>query len=389
MLAWGREMNAYAERARALIPEIQAARAAMDAARRLPDHLAARFAAEGFFRLCVPKAYGGVEASPLETAETLETIAEADASAAWVAMIGATSGAEAAYLGADAAREIFSDPDVIVTGVYAPSGKATPEGDHYRISGQWKWNSGGQNSHWLTGGCQVMEGDKPRLGSDGAPAVCMVIVPRSEVTFIDTWHTGGLKGTGSGDMAMRDVLVPQSRAVWVTTEPPNIETPLYKFPLFGLLALGIAAVASGNCRAALAEFAHAAANKRMPGGRTLAERSSTQALFARAQAEFAAARAFLFSEIAGAWREAQSARPISMNQRARLRLAATHMARTAADVVRRLQDAAGGASVFLADPLYRRAADAQTMTAHIMISPATFDLTGRVLLGGEAAVAEL
>ena len=57
-------------------------------------------------------------------AETLEALAEADASAAWVAMIGATTGALAAYLAPDAAREIFSDADSIVTGVYAPMGRA-------------------------------------------------------------------------------------------------------------------------------------------------------------------------------------------------------------------------------------------------------------------------
>ncbi|MBX3510269.1 MAG: hydrolase [Hyphomonadaceae bacterium] len=382
-------MNEWSERALALKEAIITARPAMDGARRMEDSLAAAFAEAGFFRLCVPKAYGGLEAPAQIIAETLEALAETDASAAWVAMIGATSGAEAAFLEPAAAREIFSAPNTIVTGVYAPMGKAVAEGEGYRVSGQWKWNSGGHVSTWLSGGCLILEGGKPVFGADGAPLMRMVLVPKSEATLLDTWHTGGLKGTGSGDMAIKDVFVPRARTISLTDDQPRIAAPLYKFPIFGLLALGIAAVASGNCRGALAEFAHVAANKRMPNGRSLAERSSTQNLFAHAHADYAAARAWLFAEVQAAWAEAEGAAAISTPQRARLRLACTHMVRTGADVARRLQDAAGGASVFVADPLYRRSTDAQTMTAHIMTGPSTYDLTGRVLLGGEASIAEL
>ncbi len=65
------------------------------------------------------------------------------------------------------------------------------------------------------------------------------------------------------------------------------------------------------------------------------------------------------------------------------------MTRTAADDVRTVQDLAGGTSVFLADPLHRRLADAQTMTAHIMTAPATYELTGRALLGVPVTSVEL
>lgn len=382
-------MSEWVERARALRAEIEAARPAMDEARRMPDALAAKLAGAGIFSLCVPKAYGGAEATPAALCETLEALAETDASAGWVAMIGAVSGVEAAYLAPETAREIFTSPRTLITGVYAPMGKAVAEGDSYRVNGQWKWNSGGQNSDWICGGCLIMEGGKPQMNADGTPVIRMVIVPKSDVTFVDTWHTGGLRGTGSGDMVMKDVLVPQARAVSLADDAPRIETPLYKFPAFGLLAIGIASVASGNARGALAEFAASAASKKMPNGRTLAERGTTQAMFAQAQAEYSAARAYLFAEIEASWREANTAAAISMQQRARLRLAATHMTRTAADIVRRVQDFAGGSAVFLSDPLQRRLRDAQAMTAHIMIAPGTYELTGRVLLGGEATTAEL
>lgn len=382
-------MSEWVARAQALHADIAAAQAEMSEARRMPNALAAKFADAGFFRLCVPSEYGGAQASVRELAQTLETLAQADASAAWVAMIGATTGALAAYMAPDAAREVFGDANSIVTGVYAPMGRASVEGDAYRVSGQWKWNSGGQNSHWIAGGCLITENGKPKLNEAGAPIMRMMIVPRGDVHHIDTWHTGGLKGTGSGDMAMRDVLIPQARSVSLTDDRARIAAPLYAFPAFGLLALGIAAVASGNAQGALDDFATAMTAKRTPNGRTLAERGTTQALYAQAQGEYAAARAFLFQEIDAAWAEAESGGALTAPQRAKLRLAATHMTRTAADVIRRLQDFAGGASVFLSDPLQRRLGDAQTATAHIMIAPMTYEMIGRVLLSGEAHITEL
>jgi alkylation response protein AidB-like acyl-CoA dehydrogenase len=217
----------------------------------------------------------------------------------------------------------------------------------------------------------------------------MVLAPASEVSFVDTWRTSGLRGTGSGDMMMKDLRVPKARSVSLLEDKPRVTAPLYAFPVFGLLAMGIASVASGNARAALTEFAAAAVGKRLPNGRTLAERGTTQAMFAQAQADYAAARAFFMEEIDNAWREAQGEAAISLRRRAMLRLAATHVTRTAASVIRRVQDFAGGASVFLHDSLHRRLNDAQTATAHIMIGPATYELTGRVLLGGSASTSEL
>lgn len=382
-------MSDWVTRARALHDEIRAAQPQMDQERRMPDALASKIAGAGVFRLCVPKTYGGGEASVREMVETLEALAEADASAAWVGMIGATTGALAAYLEPSVAQEVFGDARAIVTGVYAPMGRAAAEGDSFRVNGQWKWNSGGQNSTWILGGCLITEDGKPKTNDAGAPMMRMMIARREDVLHIDTWRTGGLRGTGSGDMAMRDLLIPARHSVSLTDDKPRVSAPLYAFPAFGMLALGIASVASGNAKGALEDFARIMTGKRTPNGRTLTERGTTQALFAEAQGEYAAARAFLLQEVDTAWAEAASGGALTAPQRARLRLAATHMTRTAAAIIRRLQDFAGGSSVLLEDPLQRRLGDAQTATAHIMIAPMTYEMIGRVLLSGEAHIAEL
>jgi alkylation response protein AidB-like acyl-CoA dehydrogenase len=382
-------MTSIVDRARALAPDIIAARDRLHEQRRLPDDLARKFRDAQLYRLCIPKAHGGLEASPRTLVETLEVLAEADSSAAWCVTVGATSGSFGAYLESDVASSILGNPDLILAGVYAPMGKAEIEGDNYRVSGRWKWNSGGQNATWLCGGCMIHENGAPKMLAEKLPEHRMMLFPASDVEFIDTWHTNGLRGSGSGDMTVTNLIVPKSRSVSLISDKPRVATPLYAFPVFGLLAIGIAAVASGNAQAALAEFVATASDKRTPGGRKLAERATVQASFAQGSAKLLAARAFLMSEIDASWIEAQSTPAISLSQRARLRLAATHMARTAAEIVRDLQDLSGGNGVFLANTLNRRLADAQTMTAHMMVAPATYELTGRALLGVPLSAAEL
>lgn len=382
-------MSELVDRARALAPQILAARPAMERDRHLPDDLAAAFREAGLYRLCIPKTYNGLEADPRTLMETLEALAETDASAGWCAMISAVTGALAAYLDHDTAVKIFADPSAIIAGVYAPMGKATLEGDTYRFSGQWKWNSGGYNATWLCGGCLMLENGAPRMLAANLPDQRMMLFPASSARLIDTWHTSGLRGTGSGDMAVDALAIPQSHSVSLITDQARIDTPLYKFPVFGLLALGIASVASGNVRAALREFAEAASSKRLPTGRFLSERAAIQSAYADASAQYASARAYLLQEIDACWREAQSGAAISLQARAGLRLACTHLTRTCAEIARTLQDLAGGGAVFLDNPLNRRAADAQVMTAHIMIAPPTYELTGRAILGVPVSAAEL
>jgi alkylation response protein AidB-like acyl-CoA dehydrogenase len=367
---------------KALHPLLQLHSEAIESGRHLPKEVLEPLVNLGLFRMLVPKAYGGLELHPLEVLEVFEGLAEADASAGWCVMIAAQTGLVSAYMPEADARAIFEDPRAIVGGVFAPTGKAVREGEHYRVNGHWRWGSGSGHSTWMGLGCIVLEEAGPRLLANGQPDPVMVMLPAEALALEDTWHTNGLRGTGSGDVHVKDTLVPVSRSFSLVTDAPRHSGVIYAFPAFGLLAMGIAAVACGNARAALAAFQTLAAGKKAPGARrSLAERGMVQVSFAEAYAKLASARAFLFAEVANAAAEASTGGTLSMTAKANVRLAATHLTRSAAEVVRTVQDLAGGPAVFLDNSLQRRLRDSQTMTAHVMIAPATYELTGRVLLG--------
>jgi alkylation response protein AidB-like acyl-CoA dehydrogenase len=370
------------EAARDLASTIAARAADTEAQRRLPADLALQIADAGLFRMAVPRRLGGAEASPTEIFTVLETVAQADAATGWCVMIAGTTALAAAWLPEHHAEAIFADPRAITGGVFAPMGKAIVDGDDFIVSGRWAWASGSANCQWLIGGAAILDDGVMRTLPNGAPDHRMMFMPAGDVELIDTWDTLGMRGTGSGDMAAKDVRIPADRSVSFMTDAPRDPGPLYAFPPFGLLALGIAAVASGNAMAALADFKTLATAKKAAGSaRVLAERGTVQTDYAKAEASLHAARALAEATIARAWEEAHRGAALGLETRARLRLAATYLTRTAAEVTRIAYDMAGGTAVYSSHPLQRRLRDAEVATQHMMIAPPTYELTGRVLLG--------
>jgi alkylation response protein AidB-like acyl-CoA dehydrogenase len=359
--------------------------------RRLPAELVQAFASAGVFRMCVPRALGGGEVEPATMISAIEAIAAADGSAAWSVMIGATSGVASAYLSEDAAREIYAiSPEGVTGGVFAPLGRATVVEGGYRVSGRWPFASGCEHCTWLMGGSVVLEHGRPELLPSGMPDSRLMLFPAAEARIIDTWTVAGLRGTGSHDIAVDDLFVPAVRSLSLITDRPRHPGALYAFPVFGLLALGIAAVALGIARTAIDELVALASGKTPSGSRRLlAERPVVQAEVAEAEAMLGAARALVFATVGTAWETARAEGAIDIGQRARLRLAATHATISAARAVDRMYNAGGGTAVYAASPLQRCFRDVHVATQHTMVAPATLELAGRILLGLEADTAML
>ncbi len=334
-----------------------------------------------------PPELAAPQAPPAVTLRCAETVACGDASAGWCVSIAATSSLLSAYLPEDGAAEIFGDPEAIAAGVWAPRGRARPVDGGFSVSGRWAYCSGIMHSDYLFGGAVV---DTGKVERSGQPVLRVVAIPRGELEIVDTWHTSGLRGTGSHDAVADDVFVPGRRTLSLLDEPLTIDAPLYRFPIFGFFALSIAAAALGNARGAIEELVELAGAKVGQGSRrTLAERSATQVAVAEAEASLRAARAFYYGAIDDAWRAAQRREPVAVELRAGLRLAATHAVRASANVVRSMYDLGGGTAIYEDSSLQRRFRDAYAATAHFQVNAASWELTGRLLLGQPTQTAML
>jgi indole-3-acetate monooxygenase len=349
--------------------------------RRLPDELVSRLRSSGLMLAGAPGEVGGRELPPGALLRCAEEIASGDASAGWCVSIAATSSLLAAYLPADSRAELFDDPRVIAAGVWAPRGAAKPVDGGLVVSGRWAYCSGITHAELFFAGCVVDDGQDRDAGKR-MPSV--IAVPRGELEIVDTWHTLGLRGTGSHDVAAHELFVPRSR-VFSLFDGPVLDRPLYRFPIFGYFALSIGAPALGNARGAIDDFTDLAQRKVGLGStRTLAQRSATHAAVAAAESSLRAARAAYYEAIDTTWEAAQRDNPVPVALRNDLRLAATHAVRASADVVRSMYDLAGGSAIYDDSPLQRRFRDAHTATAHFQVNAASRELQGRVLLDPEA-----
>ena len=249
--------------------------------RRLPDALLTPLRNSGLLRAGAPVEVGGLELPPGVALRCAEEVARGDASAGWCVSIAITSSLLAAYLPDGGRTELFGDGRAIAAGVWAPSGTAHRERGGVVVSGRWGFCSGITHADLLFAGCMI-DGDPTQ--SEERPQPRVVAIRKQDLEILDTWHTLGLRGTGSHDTVATNVFVPDE-LVLSLFDGPAVNRPLYRFPVFGFFALSVAAAAMGNARAAIDELISLAAVKVGQGSRrTIADRGPTQRSVAAADA---------------------------------------------------------------------------------------------------------
>lgn len=350
----------------------------IDRHRRLPNKLLTELAVSRLLRAGAPIETDGLELDPATSLRCAEAIARGNASVGWCVSVAAASSLLQAYMPESSRTSFFGNGIGVAAGVWAPRGRGQRVPGGVKVTGRWQFCSGINHSGMFFGGCIIGEG----------PEHSVAAIPVADLEIVDTWHTLGLRGTGSHDAIAADVFVPDDRVLSLT-QGPLINRALYRFPIFGYFACSIAAAALGNARAAIDSFIGLAATKKAGGSsRTLAERQTVQGAVAAVEATLRSARALFYQVIENAWATSQ-ADAVTADNRVQLRLAATHSVRTAADVVRTVYDLAGGSAIYDDAPLQRHLRDAFTASAHFQVSDASFESTGRILVYQRPHVATL
>jgi alkylation response protein AidB-like acyl-CoA dehydrogenase len=370
------------EVAKSFAPQIEACREESERNRSMPAPLARAMAEAGLFRVWVPKALGGFEADIETNLRVIEEVSKADGAAGWNVMIAGTGGMFAAYLSPAAGKEIYGDPNVITAGALAPKGRAVPENGGFRVSGRWPLASGCLHASWMGGGSFIFDGDAPRVGENGIPDLNIFMMPKSDTTIIDTWHSAGLRGTGSHDFEVADVFVLAERTFSLLNGKPYYDGALYRATIISVFSLPVAAVSLGIARAAIDAFIELAGGK-MPmfSMTTLRNRATVQAQVAQAEALVRSARAFVFETAAGAWEQMVAGGPLSEEQESLIHLACVQAARACAEAVDIVYTLGGATSVYTTSKLERCFRDVHVVTQHIAVSPSWYERTGQYFLG--------
>ena len=382
--------NAVLAAARELGASISVRSAEIEARGTLPLDLVDQIRPTGAFRLCVPEDFGGPRLTAVESLEVFEEFAYHDGSVGWCVAIASTTSVLASYLPDPHAEALFGHPSAIGGGFVVPRGRAVPTDGGLRVSGRWQWGSGTKHCTTVGGGCLVVGSDgRPEPRGDGLASPFVFMDP-DDITFFETWEVAGLAGTGSVDFEARDAFVPEGRWVQISTAGPVRDNVWSRFSFYGLLACAVASAAAGIARRSIDELVELAGGKKPQGSnRTLAERAATQADTAQAEARLTAAWSMLLDSVDDTWQTALAGQPCTVEQKRRIRLAATHTTQTAADVAASMFRVAGGAAVYRTSPIQRCFRDTAVAAQHAMVAPRMMETVGRLKLGLDTNTATL
>jgi alkylation response protein AidB-like acyl-CoA dehydrogenase len=266
-----------------------------------------------------------------------------------------------------------------------PAGATRVEGG-WRITGRCPFGSGCHHARWFVMPAVEMDGDHPKIDpATGQPTPFAVFIPRSQATIPDTWHTLGMRGTGSADFAVEDAFVPDhlTMAVGPLLNPaPGFEGPLFRLnPLTALLGEAIISVAVA---AEMVDQATELCRTKTPAYNVtpLRDQQLAQFLMGKAMARVEASRDTLYRAAEAGYDDvAQSGTLITVASKIRLQGAVCFAAEACAEAIRLVNDAIGASSIRTAQPFERLFRDAHTMLQHSDKSSARYASAGRLMFG--------
>lgn len=360
-----------------------AARALQEEARRAPlDETVQEMIASGILATLTPRCYGGHELG-VETAATITRIISAACpSTGWIAAFYMGAAWRALMFSADAQREIFADkPYMLCAGQAAPLSRVEPVPGGYRITGQTPWSSGSVHAEWITFVGAPMMADGP-----GAPLT--FLVPRVETELVDTWFVAGMRGTGSNDMRVADVFVPDYRtasfALAMAGATPGQALhadPIYRKPFLPFAMTEVVPVVVGAMRGAADALKRRIEERRGTiSGARAAAKPAAQMRLARAIAQADAVEALLADFL----RRFIADRPeqATLEDRGAMKLKAAFIASLCRDGINDIVRGIGGDGFRDASPLQRYFRDVNMLAVHAFLDIDTAaESFGRITLG--------
>jgi alkylation response protein AidB-like acyl-CoA dehydrogenase len=286
------------------------------------------------------------------------------------------------YLPETTARELFKNHTGLVVGGVNPAGRAEIVPGGFKVSGEWAFASGSAHADWLVCAAWVTR-DGEQVRTPHGPDLRMAFVPRDAVEVLDTWHTIGLRGTGSNHYRVPELFVPEDHTVArddMLRAPAARLSRAYPVGYYDFGPFTSASTALGVAQDALDSFAELALRKTPTGATsTLAASHTTQEKFARAETRLHTARVLLAHAGEQVLAHGETGGDALS---ALVRVTAATVAEQAVAAVDTAYELAGSSSVYQTSRLERCFRDVHSAVKHITLSSSHFETAGQYLLGG-------
>jgi alkylation response protein AidB-like acyl-CoA dehydrogenase len=373
------------ELAQPVADEIRGMAAQAEAERRIPAELFTRLVDAGLFSIYTPKEFGGLDLGLPDALRVVEEVSRHDGSTGWTVALGFANSLFTSVLREESAAQVLGKGSVLIAGSPAFGVRAVPVDGGYRLTGRWQYNSGAPNAAWIGSAAPIFDGDTPRPGEGGLPAMIFFFIPQAEAQIIDTWHVTGLRATGTQDLSVDDVFVPEEMTGGFSI-PAGVNAVrrclLANIPLFTAICVAQAPpVCLGLARRAIEEFKQITLTKDSPFGPPMRDQVQAHVGLARAEALVRSARSYWYENVEALWDAASQGREIAFEDRTAVRLASLTAAENSVAAVDLLYRLAGTSAVFQTSPLERCWRDVHTAAQHFQVQDARWETAGRVLLG--------
>ena len=363
-------------RARQMIPALKARARQTIANREVSTETIAEMKAAGFFRILQPRRWGGYEMHPNTFFEVQKALAEGCMSTGWMYGVLGCHPYEMALFHDEAQREVWgADADMLVSSTYQPVGQVKTVEGGFRLSGHWGFSTGSVHSGWVLLGALVWPNDEP---GSGVPDMRTFLLPRSDYRIdTDAWHTFGLQGTGSHDIIVEDVFVPEyrtHRAVdgFLCQNPGQAENdgPLYTLPWAQVFVRSVSTAAFGGARAALNAARDIMASRVSTNtGKASKADPFLQASIARAHAQILEMEATLASTMDDLMDYAARGEAIPMEKRALYAYNSSNVVRRLADLIDEVVQQLGGRAIYMTSEIIQPWLDLNAGRAHVANDP--------------------
>jgi 3-hydroxy-9,10-secoandrosta-1,3,5(10)-triene-9,17-dione monooxygenase len=353
---------------RELLPGLRGRASEAEELRKIPAASVKELQAAGVLRLLQPRRYGGHEAHPTVFYSAIKMIAGACGSTGWVASVLGVHPWHIALFAEAAQAEVWADDlDTLTSSSYAPVGRATPVEGGFRFSGRWSFSSGSDHATWCLLGGLVM-------GEDGRPVDFRTfLVPRSDYLVEDVWDTIGLRGTGSNDILVEDVFVPEHRTLSFKLTSQCLcpgqelnDGPLYRLPYGTVHPYAITAPLIGMATGAYDSYVGYTRERIRASyvGEKAAEDAFAQVRVAEAACEIDAAWLQLERNLTEEFDLAGAGRPIPLELRLRARRDQVCGSARVISAIDKLFESAGGKAINTSAPISRFWRDAHAARVH-------------------------
>lgn len=364
--------NELVARARAMVPMLREREGEAIRNRQVSKETIQAFQDAGFFKILQSRAYGGYALSPKVYCDVAKTLAEGCMGSAWVYGVVAVHNWQLALFDPRAAEDVWaSDPTTLISSSYMPTGKAVKVEGGYRLSGRWAFSSGSEHCQWVLLGTNMVADD-----GDGEPEPFNFLLPRSDYTIVDTWHTMGLCPTGSNDVVVQDAFVPEHRVLrerdmFELTCPGHAvnHDDLYHIPFAQMFNRTVSTTSLGTLRRALEVFVQTMRDKRATyTGERLAADSTIQEAVADVKLTLNDLELRLSSDLAELEQRAAS-RDWPLTRRAELGHHTTAIVSRCVEAIDKLMLFSGGKAIYLNNVIQRAFLDIHCARAHVANNP--------------------